>query len=688
MENNHSSDAFEQSINRATALMQQDSMGPAMDLLQDLQRQQPENQMVLLLTGMGQRKAGLIPQALETQKSVLRNHPEFAVAYQELGLCLRLSGQRKEALEAFRKATALDPRLTSSWKFMGDMALQVGDETTAIHAYSQYPSESRDDPMLTRALELIEGNKLGLADIVIRNYLSRHPGDAFALYSQSRIATKLGAISEAITLLESSLNIAPGLHEARYDYVNLLSRRQRYEEALIHVDDLLASVPKNHSYRMLKAALLERTAQYEMAATALQGVLSDNPNQALVWTGLGGLQRTLGRRAEAITSLQKKIDCDPVRGEAWYLLADLKTYSFSDAQIEAMRRSLEHVPDSSVDDVFFSFALARALEDGENYAEAFEFYQRGNNTQAQLRAFNPGSFDAFISSMKQQCQPDFFDRQKGNGCPDPAPIFIVGLPRSGSTLLEQILSSHSQVDATMELAHLGSLISELDFRLQKNGHAVYPAGLENTSTEELLHIGQEYIRRTQILRGKAPFFIDKMPNNFEHIGLIHLVLPHAKIIDIRREPMATGLSAYKQLFRSGKEWSYQLSHIGQYYLRYLELMDHWDEVLPAKVQHISYEDLVENPEQHVHELMSYLDLPFESACLSPELNQRAVRTASSEQVRQPIHTDSLAYWKKFEQQLDPLKQALAGQGTCADFINRPDDATVQTQRRKDLPGLR
>ncbi len=630
MENNPSSDAFGQSINRATSLMQQGSTGPALDLLLDLQHQQPENQIVLFLIGMGQRKTGLLPQALETQRSVLQNHPEFAAAYQELGLCLRLSGQRREALEAFRSATEIDPKLTSSWKFLGDMALQCGEEATAIHAYSQYPSQNKDDPMLARALELIEGNKLGLADIVLRNYLSRHPGDAFALYSQSRIATKLGAVSEAIALLEASLNIAPALHEARYDYVTLLSRRQRYEEALKHAEDLIAAVPKNHSYKMLMAALLERTAQYEKAATLLQEELSENPKQALVWTGLGSVQRTLGRRAEAVTSLQKAIDCDPARGEAWYLLADLKTYTFSDAQIEAMRRSLEHVPNNSDDEVFFSFALARALEDREDYEESFKFYQRGNNTQAQLITFNPGSYDAFISSMKQQCQPDVFDRLSGEGCPDSAPIFIVGLPRSGSTLLEQMLSSHSQVDATMELAHLGSLISELNFRLQKKGHAVYPAGLENTTDEELQHIGQEYIRRTKVLRGKSPFFIDKMPNNFEHSGLIHLALPNAKIIDIRREPMAVGLSAYKQLFRAGKEWSYKLSHIGHYYLRYLELMDHWDQVLPTKVHHISYEKLIENPEQQIHDLLNYLGLPFESACLSPELNQRAVRTASSE----------------------------------------------------------
>jgi tetratricopeptide (TPR) repeat protein len=663
LENNPLTNAFEQSITRASELIKQGNTGPAMELLQDLHRQQPENPMILLLTGMNQRKAGLLSQAVQTLSTLLHGHPEFAAAYQELGICQRLSGQRKEAFEAFRKATELDSRLTNSWTFLGDMALVIGDEATAIHAYSQHPTESKDDPMLVRALELIEGNKLGLADIVLRSYLGRHPGDAFALYSQSRIATKLGATSEAITLLESSLNIAPGLHAARYDYVNLLSRRQRYQEALVQIEDLLAAVPNNHSYRMLKAALLERTAQYEPAVAILQDVLSGNPDQALVWTGLGGLQRTLGRRTEAITSLQKAIDCDPVRGEAWCLLADLKTYTFSDAQIEAMRLSLEHVPDNSVDDIFFSFALARALEDRGNYAEAFEFYQRGNNTQAQLAAFNPGSYGAFISSMKQQCQPAFFDRQEDNGCPDPAAIFIVGLPRSGSTLLEQIISSHSQVDATMELAHLGSLVSELNFRQQKNGHAVYPAGLENTSDEELQYIGQEYIRRTQILRGSAPYFIDKMPNNFEHIGLIHLALPNAKIIDIRREPMSTGLSAYKQLFRSGKEWSYQLSHIGQYYLRYLELMNHWDEVLPAKIHHVRYEDLVEDTEQQVQALMNYLGLPFEAACLSPELNQRAVRTASSEQVRQPIHTDSLGYWKKFENQLDPLKQALAGQGT-------------------------
>lgn len=652
---------FTETINRATDLIQQKQFGPAEQVLSDFLRGDPHNTAAEHLLGICQRKSGRLELAMRTQQGILDREPKFAAAHQEIGLCLRLSGRRADALESFRHATQIDPRLINSWKFLGDMAVQLGEEETAIHAYGQCPSESQDDPMLTRALELIKGEKLGLADIVIRSYLKRHPRDARALYQRSTIAVRQGAISEAMELLEQTLAIDPSNLKARYDYVSLLSRRQRYAEALSGADLLLRADPAKQDYLLLKAVLLERTGQYEEALKILHAILKANPAQASVWTGVGVLQRTLGQRALAIASLRKAIDHDPDRSDAWYQLADMRAYQFTDGQIEAMRRAVERAPKDSEDEINLSFALAHALEERKQTQEAFGFFQRGNQARSRTSTFKPADFAQFIATTKSTCTPELFARLQGAGCQDPAPIFIVGLPRSGSTLVEQIITSHSQVDGLMELSHLATLIKELNFRQLKRNRAVYPQALGEIDEEECREIGQTYIERTHLLRGSAPFFVDKMPNNFEHIGLIHLALPNARIIDVRRDAMANGCSAFRQLFRSGQDWSYDLEHIAFYYLAYLDLMALWDRLFPGKIHRVHYEQLVHDPETVTRGILDFLRLPFEPACLQPERNTRPVPTASSEQVRAPVHTTAVEQWKVYETELAPLRQALVDQ---------------------------
>jgi len=645
-------------INQAALLIEQGKASIAAEILENLLRDHGENLMARHLLGVCQRKSNHLDQAMQTQREILRLHPDFAAALQELGLSLRLAGKRSEAMAAFRHATEIDPRLVNSWKFLGDMAVQLGDEATAIHAYAQYPASSPHDPMLARALELIAGRKMGLADILIRSYLKRFPRDALALYEQSRIAVDFGAITEAMELLESVLAIEPLNFQARTDYINLLSRRQRYAEALTQVDWLLAAEPDHQSHQLLKASLLERCGKYQQAAEILRSILKVRPGQSAVWTGLAMLQRTMGQQPEAIISLHKAIDHEPERGEAWYQLADLKVFNFSDAQIAAMRGSLEHAEPHSENQIYFQFAIARALEGRGEFQEAFRFYAEGNRSRARTSAFKPEEYRRFIQAMINVCTPDLFRELEGSGCQDASPIFVVGLPRSGSTLVEQILTSHSQVDGTMELAHLATLVKELNFRQQKSRREVYPMAMADLESTDCATIGRTYIERSRILRGSRPFFVDKMPNNFEHIGLIQLALPKARIIDVRRDPMANGFSAFRQLFRAGQDWSYDLSHIGFYYGQYLELMKHWDRVLPGKVHHVSYEELVGEPETIIRGMLDFLALPFEAACLQPEKNPRAVRTASSEQVRQPVYDGALDFWKRYEAWLEPLRAAL------------------------------
>lgn len=665
-----SQSSHERTINQVTDLIQQGQLVKASELLNGLLREQPENLMARHLLGMCQRKLGQLEQGMQTQQAILNAAPDFAAAYQELGLSLRLAARRREALEAFRRATEIDPRLLNSWKFLGDMAAQLGDEGTAVHAYAQCPAGPDTDPMLERALNLIAGNKLGLADIVIRMYLKRQPQDARALYAQSTIAAQKGALTEALELLEAALKYAPEHQAARLDYVNLLSRRQRYAEALLHIDRLLSADPASQPYRLLKASLLERSGQYEAALGLVAAVLKENPAQSTVWARLGSLQRIVGLQPECIASLHRAIDCDPDNGQPWYLLADLKTFEFTPGQVEAMRRSVERAPRNSEDEVYFSFALANALErrgaaerkgalEGRGAVEeAFAYYLRGNKAQATRSVFSPEQYANFISLLKSSTTSDVFEDLEGSGFDDAAPIFVVGLPRAGSTLVEHILTSHSKVDGMMELAHLSSLVKELNYRQQKKNRSTYPLALAEIDRSECLEMGREYIKRTRILRRAAPFFVDKMPNNFEHIGLIHLVLPRARIIDVRRDPMATGFSAFKQLFQAGNEWSYKLKHIGQYYRAYLDLMAHWDRMLPGKVYRVNYEQLVQQPEEEIRKLLAWLELSFEEACLAPHQNTRAVRTASSEQVRQPIYRDALEHWKLFEAELEPLRLAL------------------------------
>ncbi len=657
---NVSQEAFGQSVNRAAALIQQGKPETATELLRELLRVQPDNPMVLHLMGIGHRRAGLLDQAMDVQHALLKNNPTFAAAYQELGLCLQSAGKSAEALQMFSKATELDARLVNSWKFLGDTALQTGDVATAQHAYRQYPANGNEDPMYSRALELIKGQNMGLADIVIRQYLKLNPGDARAWHQQSRIALHFGAVTEAMELLKTSLQLDGRNTAARFEYANLLSRRQRYAEAQREIRALLASEPENQTYQLFHAAVLDRSGQYAEAAEILQSILREKPAQASVWTGLAMLQRTMGQTAEAIASLHKAIDHDPERGEAWYLLADMKTFKFSDAQVEAMRRTVERAPKGSEDEMYFNFALGHALEVRDEIEASFAAYARGNAIKAQSSAFKPDAWLRQIEAIEDHVTPELFERLSGAGCTDTAPIFIVGLPRSGSTLVEQILTSHSQVDGTMELAHLSTAVKEFNFRRQKSQQPVYPQGLAHLSAEECRQIGEEYIQRSQILRGSAPYFVDKMPNNFEHIGLIHLALPNTRIIDVRRDAMANGFSAFRQVFRAGQEWSYRLADIGLYIRGYKELMRHWDEVLPGKVLRVNYEELVSDPEPVIRSILQHVQLPFEDACLQPQANTRAVRTASSEQVRQPIHGNAVDQWKRYEGLLKPLSDALAG----------------------------
>ncbi|MEL6324602.1 MAG: sulfotransferase, partial [Pseudomonadota bacterium] len=445
--------------------------------------------------------------------------------------------------------------------------------------------------------------------------------------------------------------------QVRLDYIQILRKRQKFKKALSQAEALHARDPANPLFQSHLAIERMQTGDFEGALALFEDVLATLPNDPATLTSRGHALKTWGQQSEAIQSYKAACAARPGQGDAWYALANLKTYRFSVEDIAQMR-TLEAQSDlSAADRIHFCFALGKALEDRGDIEASFAYYEKGNRLKRAASRYTSEGMDAEFAAQKEICTADLFKARAGSGDASPDPIFIVGLPRAGSTLIEQILASHSMVDGTLELPNILSLAQRLRGRNRTDGGA-YPGILRDIPDDELAALGQDYIETTKIHRQGAPFFTDKMPNNFRHIGLIHMILPNAKIIDARREPMACCWSGFKQLFAEGQEFTYGLEEIGRYYRAYVDLMDHWDRVLPGRILRVQHEAVVYDLDTQVRRLLDFCDLPFEAGCLSFHETDRAVRTASSEQVRQPINTKGLDAWRKFEPHLDQLKTTL------------------------------
>jgi tetratricopeptide (TPR) repeat protein len=459
--------------------------------------------------------------------------------------------------------------------------------------------------------------------------------------------------------LARCLELAPAFAEARAQYATVLNQLKRPLQALAQIEQLLAAEPRNPNFRNLKAAVLVEIGEYEGAAGLYSGLLSEYPHQARIWMNQGHVLKTLGRHDEAVAAYRKSLELTPGLGEAWWSLANLKTFRFTAEDVAAIERTLERTDCSDEDRLHLHFALGKAREDAEQHEQSFAHYQKGNSLRrAQLR-YDADANTRFIERSIKLFTPEFFAQRAGVGCPAPDPVFIVGMPRAGSTLVEQILSSHSMVEGTMELSDITTLARSLDGADVGGGPGRYPDALADLAPSKLRDLGATYIERTRVQRKAGrPFFIDKLPNNFQHVGLILLALPNAKIIDVRRHPLGCCLSNFKQLFARGQAFSYGLEDVGRYYHDYVALMAQIDRALPGRVHRVHYESLVVSTEAETRALLEYCGLPFEAACLRFHENRRAVRTASSEQVRRPIFRDGLDQWRHFEPWLDPLKGAL------------------------------
>jgi len=509
------------------------------------------------------------------------------------------------------------------------------------------------NPSLQKIADELEANNLQTAERKLSEYLRTFPEDAEALMLMGRAADRRGNVAEAVSLLSRCLELAPDFADARFMRARLLFRLHRYAAALADLDLLPAKDKRDHQSRELKADVLTKIGNEDGAREIYSELIAENPRRAESWVLYGATFRASGTPEQGAAAYRNAIGVRPSCGWAWWSLADVKGLRFTPADISLMQAQLSRFDLSPEDRTYLLFALAKAHEDNRDYQRAFEHYLKAG-TFSRHRIKGEFSITAQVGRAKTLFTPEFLGRHASCGCKSTEPIFIVGRPRSGSTLVEQILASHSAIEGTGELPYIGDLVQQLGNRQL---HAIgYPEVLESLDGATLTGFGEGYLESAAVHRTRGrPHFVDKRPANFLHIGLIHLILPTAKIVDVRRNPMATCLSMLKQdLGRT----NLSLEGLGRAYRDYVELMAHFDRVLPGRVHRVIYEQLVSNPEAEIQNLLGYLGLPFEESCLRHEATERTIRTPSSEQVRRPIYLDALDYWRNFEPWLAPLAQSL------------------------------
>jgi tetratricopeptide (TPR) repeat protein len=671
---------LEVALEHARRLLRSD-LAAAAEQAAEILRVVPDQPMATLILGIARRECGQVKGALAELEPLAGRAPSWAAAHYELGLALGADGQGEAAVRALERAVELDPRLPDAWRALADHRFALGETEAADAAYAQHIQHSTRDPRLLEAAVALCENKLPIAEAILRPHLKRRPTDVPAIRMLAEVAARLSRYGDAERLLTRCLELAPSFTPARLQLAFVLNRAGKPAPALAQIDRLLGADPRNPAYRNLKAAILTRLGDVEGAVELYAGVLAEYAGHPKVWMSYGHALKSAGRQAEAIKAYRRALDLAPQLGEGWFSLANLKTFRFTAADLEAMQRQATR-PELGLEDQFhLEFALGKAQEDERRFEEAFEHFEKGNALRRSVIHWDARENTAHVKRSKAVFTPEFFAECAGMGCAAPDPIFIVGLPRAGSTLLEQILASHPLVEGTQELPDIVQLARELGGKRSRAGTSKYPDILEDLEPDALRELGERYLSQTRIQRKTdAPFFIDKMPNNWAHVGLIHAILPNAKIIDARRHPLACCFSGFKQHFARGQHFTYSLEDIGRYYRDYVELMAHFDRVLPGRVHRVIYERTVDELEAVVRDVLGYCGLPFDERCLRFHENDRPVRTASSEQVRRPIYQEGKDHWRNYAELLRPLERAL-GPVLSAYPATPYDDLSVRLRSR-------
>jgi tetratricopeptide (TPR) repeat protein len=574
------------------------------------------------------------------------------------GALLMREDPRLAALQA-REILGVSPRNPDAYRLLAAALRRTGDAEEAERAELDAIAASVGDPVLMRAAEALLDNDLPTAERVLRPRLAEKPTDVAAIRMMAELAGRLGRYPDAETLLRRALELAPAFAPARANLATVLYKQNRPAEAIAELDLLPKDDEGAAGQQNLKAAALGRIGSYEEAIGLYEQVLARMPGQPKVWMSYGHTLKTVGRQQDGIAAYRRGLMLAPTLGELWWSLANLKTVKFSDEDVAAMAEALTREGLGPEDRLHLNFALGRAYEERRSYEQSFGHYAEGNRIRAAMIRYDVGEVESFVARSKALFTPAFFAARAGGGCEAPDPIFILGMPRAGSTLIEQILASHPEVEGTMELPDIPALARRLGGGKTGSDGSAYPECLADLDPAALRALGEEYLERTRIQRKTGrPFFIDKMPNNWAHVGLIRLILPSAKIVDARRHPLDCCFSNFKQHYARGQGFSYALGHMGRYYAAYVDLMTHVGGALPDPPHLVVHERLIDDPEGEIRRLLDYLGLPFDPACLRFHENERAVRTASSEQVRRPINRAGLDQWRPYEPWLDPLKQAL------------------------------
>ena len=620
----------------------------------------PENRDILYLRAVAQRRLGDIPAALATLAALERMHPRFSRLYQERGHCLVALRQAPAAIEAFVRGVHINPALPASWSMLEGLYRMIGQTDNAAAAAAHVAKLKTLPADVVTATALFTDGELSQAEQLIRAFLLKHGHHIEAMRLLARIGIERDVLDDAQLLLEGVLDLVPEYHAARFDYAQVLSKRHMHQRAREQVEKLLEVDPTDRNYRTLYAVTLVGLGLHDRAIELYRELLPGAQQPAELHLSIAHALKTLGHRAQAIAEYRVAAAIGGGYGDAYWSLANLKTYRFEEEELRQMRAVEAATFTSVVDRYHLCFALGKALEDRQQYESSFEYYARGNALKRSTSRYRPEIFELNTRLQIEVCTPALFARNKDGGAGAADPIFIVGLPRSGSTLLEQILASHSAVEGTQELADIPRIVMDLQDRGRdaERGDPRYPAVLAQMRAEDYRRLGEKYLSDTRVYRSGKARFIDKMPNNFRHVGLIHLILPNAKIIDARREPMACCFGNFKQLFAHGQEFAYSIDDIARYYRTYLELMRHWDAVLPGRVLRVQHEDVVDDLEGNVRRLLDYCELEFEPACVEFHKTERSVRTASSEQVRQPIYREGLDQWRHYEPWIGRLREAL------------------------------